>query len=61
MGNYQDSYTTVLALLQQDIQGAKAELDGISEDQEEPRAFQRGLIRGLEWAVKNLEVNQPVK
>lgn len=54
MGNYQDSYTHVLALLQQDIRELKARLG----DTEDPSLM--GELRGLEWAVEHLEINQPV-
>lgn len=54
MGSYQDSYTYVLALLQQDIRDTQAKLDENAEDQ-----FLMGKLRGLEWAVENLQINQP--
>lgn len=61
MGSYQDSYTYVTVLLQQDIQDARAVLDSTSEDLESDRSYLMGKIRGLEYVLELLDINQPVK
>ena len=61
MGSYQDSYIYVTVLLQQDIQDARAVLDSTTEDLESDRSYLMGKIRGLEYVLELLDINQPVK
>lgn len=60
MGSYQDSYTTVMTLLQQDIKDEYAYLETL-EDQDEARTYEQGVIRGLEHVLEMLQINEPIK
>jgi len=60
MGSYQEAYEYVKTLLQQDIKDEYAYLETL-EDQDEARTYEQGVIRGLEYVLELLDINQPVK
>lgn len=61
MGSYEAAYKTVLSYLQQELEEEHAELNNLSEDQEEARIFQQGKIYELDRVLEYLKVNEPVQ